>query len=977
MVKKEDLASYPIGVAPFGVYSRLLKNHDGSSRLERISLADWNAIAFHLARLLVLKRSLDQGLKDLIPLFSVLFNNAPIRAVFPPLLHFPGVGLVPDDSSLVRHYSKLRPKRQYPNNLGAIRFHLADHLIHGDEDALINNIRILKQHQSPVFAEFYSYFEASWELVKKWYWDEYQRNLPDWHWLQDEYGYVRHERFATLFGDNHFLVHCLMRLINPPHNDSFCPRYGLGLLTLFRGRFDIVVELILNENPHPVDILFLSHFLSNMVKMGVDYDEVSADLLARLFSVIQYLSQLGNEASDFILSSSTDPDACFKMRVFTKCELNFIFSLFSDHLSVKRDWICSFVGSDGGLPQVGQACLIRVFQPERLDRSLESGLQLAQGLALMGGWRHIFDLHLWEKRSFLPKQFDLYSIPENRTLEEHLAQPWLKYIINLLLQVPAAQWQLHEGQVGMILRSMFPGIRLEPLNISLTPEQQKLAASLLNSHPHELIPHAIQTRHFFSLLQDSFLAPQGFLSVMNPLSRPFYAGGNIGFQLTQVAALPKDGIQRQLQSWQQLFQLYPFKHPLFDELEYLPLLDLSNTGRRRGLYITPGTAAVRRLKSQYSFLPVYTDNQQGLYCHLEMKTAKQGIGKVASGCCLFGSALIAIGQQSGVAYPLLTQRQSDFQERISAFAVTHQEHPEELIFLSIQATMAPFYAGVCQEFVLHDVRFAYYMYLLPYYFNEQMSTELWCQGKTLIDERFQRLFGQLKAIMKAHEINCTAFSSLQLAEAFFNEEQLASYMVYPREERMQRWTWDVLSYLCYQPHHTRVSDAYAYCLGEQLGSIKAQLIDKSDQPVGPALLSKLDFVLQFAILNDNEQQTLLVSLLSIESKLLESYSKLFSQRFGSVASLLILAPLLLNQRSLNYRWYYLPNSEITDACALVNDCMPSLQTMIAAIARDEPGAYIDAVRCVSSVVRNRNTFFGRLSKNHIESCAENGIQITL
>jgi hypothetical protein len=127
-----------------------------------------------------------------------------------------------------------------------------------------------------------------------------------------------------------------------------------------------------------------------------------------------------------------------------------------------------------------------------------------------------------------------------------------------------------------------------------------------------------------------------------------------------------------------------------------------------------------------------------------------------------------------------------------------------------------------------------------------------------------------------------------------------------------------------------------------------------------ATLARLDYMAQFAILNQKLDSPLFVGLLNVEHRLLDNYEFFFGEKFGSVIHGLWMNFCNLQDPLKKHRWFYLKDY-IPQTCELIKETSASVQEIIHAQAQDNAGQFVNAI---SETVRKVKFFSRKKEQPH-------------
>lgn len=876
----------------------------------------------------VLAAHLNQSLNILRPRFedifklltSDLFRNLPgFQVSSPPSFFYPQVGFIPMQ---LPYWGQ---QKQDNLSMMALSETLPQDLLAGDTARVIKKIGVLQKHKQPVFAEFFYFIEQQWSVISTYYLRQYQIGLPHLSSLKDEDGQHDVKKLSNaLITSDHF-SDCIYHMIGHMPFSAFHTRYGLGILTILSGKLEILTTL-LNPSLHALDAIFLKYILP----VAFELDFCSNILLGT--AELRYFER----ANQGLLDLS---DKNYGERLIWDM-------LAIEYQQLEKNFHFTILTASGKPLVTGERCIIRLFPvdqspaAELLEKVVISnpyGTRTADDEA--SAYFGTTDYQVVDKLEPL----DDYSAESPRFIS-HLTNPMMRYLMALLTNLPEKKLAAIRGQLGPLLRATFgpvPYLNL-PLNAAELIEAQKL----WTTQPAVTVSRTLQVYHLTPLLKPASLRfnqieilAQGFVTLGNSrrkMSAYVYQGSHVEYQLKNVAFVHGTAnLKHALQDWRRSLG--------FDEFADNDLRLYSDKSSHR-LYLAANTPVVTQ-KSRV-FYPVAIGDA-GAYCSLKPGPNLRPIDpnsntmSIASGSCMLGNDLLGIYQTPAgfKRFQLLNWHAHKPPGQIIDVLVSQEEHPEEILYLYMQRTLASLYRDAYKDktltFYYHDVRSDYCLYLLTYYMNGLMTEEALLKGVAIIDRRHQRMTEKLAEILSPHQIRLEVRSSLsEIPRAVFWETLQQVMTDVDESQRAQHFVNNILNRLATDPT-VKVSTRTVYQY------LTSQDLNLSDNPL--LTLARCDYMAQFAILNQEIKTHLLVALLCTEHHLLEHYETLLGGKFGSVLEFLYLNPFNIRDDRVHNRWYYLEDN-IQEANQLIHEMVSSVLKMVHAQAVDSPQKFVKALQ---------------------------------
>lgn len=916
---------------------------DYQSTLDRQA---FNWISFHLSQNL---RELTESypvVEELFRLLPTLMKHTPLKPVSFKPITAPLVGTFAHNvpiSAIPFGSPKTFKKRTYAGCLDAFK--------EGKFNECKGYIRQSQTDNQPVFIEFFYFLAQYWDTLSARYQEHYGQTLPPLNMMSDQHGEYDPGKFAVCFSDSDFLISCVLSIIENSATDDFLAYYGLGLECFLKGKFELIQE-VLTDKLHPYDAIFMKYVLSNFMHAAVDAYLVAIDADASqlyLGDVVKYLQHLD--------------DANFK-HFKAHDELSRLYH------GMEKVWIYAFVTPQDQKPQIGNPCLIRIY-PIYIENSLlycvEDTLQPPQLLAksddikTAASSRAVFDRKA--NYTFQGKSTQLLD------LKRYVSRPLVHYILGIISQVPSSQWEPVQSRVGSMLRKIFRE-QIYWVDTALTSEEQTLARTLLDSPAWHPLYQTLQVRHILELMSPSYLqdqkgiiVPEGVVMLGAASKRnKLYQGSHDPYLIRSLIQTSQKNYANAGLQIEQVYKLWNQQFKLHDS-EYEPEIPycMATQGTTK-LRLTPGTSILKQERTGLTFFPLVID-QEGVYCHLQTgkypkpASVSDNTRVISTGTCLLGGDLIGVmNSPTGLLhYNLLEAHSAPPPYPIIDISHSHDEHPEETMFLLMQSTLARFYRDVSADqtviLYLHDTRVPYLCYLIPHYLNGLMTLEALKKGVASISERQLTMHQKLQAIMSPYGIEVKLFSSLQsisLDSILEVLEQSEAVSVEDKESAIINMIFESVIQNADTP--AAVREVYSY-IQENIGLFKTEIKEK-----GLRWLAIIDYVAQSAILSQWSTNPVLVSNQSVEHKLLTNYEKLLASRFHSVTQFLWINPVAIRDDSKHNRLFFI-DTHIKEMVDFIKEITPGILKLTRDQALDQPFEVKEDTKTILTSIKGAPTFF--------------------
>lgn len=900
-----------------------------------------------------LKQSYRHFCTDLLGLLPDLLATHDLKVKPFPQLKLPLVGTLVHKSPVATVKKLVNIKQDYPT-LAALSYSLPGDIITGNNVALFKKIDSLQDANYSLFSEFYYFLTSNWDLFLRNDWSsvstdffkQFYLDCANRSSLMDSSGYFDCKKFERAFQNQNFLYECIVKLIDGSHSQQLYPIYGLGLRLILEGRID-VLKYILNDKLHPFDALFLKIVLPSMLRIcfiASYHEEFRNDKLDSSISYFAGFAEALNKLDDSNFKNV--PEFNILSLHYTLFAESYSFSIIVKGLTTT--------------PRLGERCLVHVFPLEVIETKPKQKMRFDFPTTYDNYDSHVLD-HM-NTFNFIAHNFKLVDNDSSQGMfENQMLGTLLVYMMNLLIQAPVAKLVKHPI-LGAVIRAIIPGFRLDLLTLPLCDAERALAVQLLHTPGQTPLYSSLQTFHLAQLMDSPTIVRdgvhlfiEGFINLSKKAvakGRAFYCGSHDEYTLNRLHQNVKSGpaaqhaeIKSVAKLWQRTFGFFEIPHPQYELIEGAPYSRAKTFYGDHEFLLTPNTPSVKHRESGQRFYPIAFGPGQhgkGLYCHLEEgarlpEIVDQNTQYIASGCCLLGSDFVATVEspEGRFTYHPLDAHQVVPAGTIIDFSYKHQEHPEEAMYLAIQKTLAPFYRdthrGKQVVFYYHDLRNNYLFYLLPHYIKGTLSRELLLKAMALFDARHQLMMSKLTTIFTAQDIECRAFSSFNalgrdslLQEIERKREGHTSDEI---ENALSLFVLNTLSNDAAAPAETR--RVYSF-----IQSQKARYHDLLRQQ-GLRSLAIVDYMAQFAIINQWAKAPVLVALSCVEYKLLSNYELLFAQAFGSVMHFLWLNPITLRDDQKYNRLFFI-DQNIEGYRQLIEVTAEPLQELIKQQALDDP-----------------------------------------
>ncbi|KTD65977.1 hypothetical protein [Legionella shakespearei] len=934
---------------------------------------EYYVVSFHVTQAMEQLQASVQGIQDgLLRILPALFNNQSVKTTPFPSLTLPNLGTMVLPSPVAAYPKLTKAKNDYPT-FGSVRHSLPGDVVTGNNDGLLKKVKQLQEADQPVFSEFFNFFTSNWDVVSELYQEKYHISLPAPELLKDKSGNYDSEKFSTFFFDPAFLTRCVVRLITQGGDSEFHPVYGLGLELILKGRLDLLKTIVVNDKLHPFDAQFLKFVLPNILKVSLDgtilsppWEGFSSVLDDSSFSayfegVIHFLWYPHNEP-------------------FTDMRLAELDSLYQQ---MNKFYYFAVLTRNSSVPEIGDRCLVRFYtansfldsEQKKQNMIFVPGLETDEDnspFIRLGSDQAITSY--FKQGSYRLTRSEGVNVP---SFDSALLNPILGYFMGLLIQVPQAKLAAKAGVIGPLLRSIFPHTRLDLLTLPLSDSMRELATTLFQTPASSALPQALQSYHLPQILPPETLKsgqvqllPEGFVNLgSGSASGKIYQGSHDVFNVVPLAKSAKKSVHETIQDiygrWHRVFGFEEQVHPIYGAIEEAPYSDSSLPDANVRLHMTPNTVSVRQDKSDLVYYPVAM-RDKGLYVSLtegpDLKRKEHSTRQnIASGCCLLGNDFVGHCEtEEGMkTYCLLDAHQEPPQGNIVDVSFNFPEHPEETMYLALQKTLGPFFRdthpGQELNFYYHDLRKAYLFYLLPHYLRGTMSREVLLKGAAIIEARHEQMVGKLSDILSASRIKCESFSSLQIlqTEALLNQIDALRDSPLDNKAKEALLVRNILQFMASDssvPESTKT--VYNHILTQE--KLLEELIGQS----GLHTIAILDYMVQFAVLNQNSEAPLLVALPSVEYKLLKNYEAYFGKAFGSVVHFLWMNPVNLRDDSKHNRLFFV-GDHIPEYQQLLEDTLEPVQELIKHQALDEPEGVVADVKNISAKIAQLPYFFSK------------------
>lgn len=917
-------------------------------------------LSSHLAQsLATLRRSYEHVYNDLLSIMPDLLITSDLKVMPFPQLKLPLVGTLVEKSP-VSGVKKLQNIKQDCPTLGALSYSLLDDLIAGNDEALFKKIDRLQASKHSLFSEFFYFLNSDWDLVSDRHFKKYNSFLAGEAVFKDQHGFFDCKKYEEQFHDLDFLADCVIGLVCGTHVQQLYPIYGLGLRLVLEGRIDVLTYL-LNDKLHPFDAMFLKFVLPNFIRVA--FVGSDSDLS------MSYFIWMANALSNLNDQNYSNTKEFALLPMFYKSLLeSYCFTIVVPGLTTT--------------PKLGENCLVHFFSIESPNPKPKKKMSF--------GFPKIFstyDPYVLDHVNTFSYIANDYKLEDNDSpqgmFETPLLSPLMVYLMNLLIQAPVGKLVKHQGRLGPILRAIFPGFRIDLLSLPLNDSERTVAAHLLRTQAHTALYSSLQGYHLAQLMDSPsvvvdgvYLFMEGFLNLSKKAQtkgRVIYQGSNDGYTVNTLGANVKPGVAEQRREmistytlWARTFGFFEELHPQYENIKNAPYCR-AETLYGEGEYsflLTPNTPSLKHSKNGKRFYPVVF-NDKGLYCHLDEGAhlparVDQGVQYIASGCCLLGNDFVATVESDNgrLSYHPLDAHHEVPAGTFVDFAYKHQEHPEETMYLAIQKTLAPFYRDTNPVqrviFYYHDLRNNYLFYLLPHYIKGTLSRELLLKGMAMIDARHQLMMTKLTAIFSPYDIDCRAYSSFNsldrecLLDEIDHLRQTQSV-----EETESALAHFVLNVLATDSNSSEESRRVYAFIQAQKGRYEELLKQQ-----GLRSLVIVDYMAQFAIINQWAKSPLWVALPSIEYKLLTNYEFLFAQAFGSVIHFLWMNPINLRDDQKHNRLFFI-DKDIPEYCELIEKTAGPIQHLIRQQSLDNPFGVAKAMDALKLELSKLPHFFAK------------------
>lgn len=882
-----------------------------------------------IAALLTTFRCMHQDLLSILPTLLTVQN---LR--IEPFPHFTlpitGTLILPTPVAQCKKLLNYKSKKRALNHLA---YDLIDDVNSGNDEAVISKIDRLQQAKHPIFSESFLFIMLNWR-------DEDQKFSLDY--FLDEFGLFSYEKFATFFESNDFITFLVHKILLDYFSqnmilgkfDKNLPSYGLGLMLILRGRWDILSHL-LNDKLHTLDALFLQRLLPWILKAALD---------GPLFD--RYQEQAYFKEAIQTLGSLEGPDFHGQL----KCTMLTLL-----YKELCTNYYISILTHQSKFPNFGERCVVLLLAKDSNDPVIAAKAV-----------RHRSTNPLFcneEDGQFIMSTTESPVQNENDTHEGNrfdalLFNPLLAYIMRLMIQVPASLVIKNQGRLGPLLRAMFPGRRIDLLNLPLSGVELAAARLLIKAPAQNPLYKTLQVYHVPELMEQENarvngiqLLVEGFINLTRTSgsqSNGIYQGSHNIYKLNPLSLLVQPGVDQQAAEiqtvsdlWQRVFGFVQQPHPVYRSIVNVPYSDAILHNGDYVLHLTPNTSSLKHAKTGLHFYPIAFKNK-GLYCHLSVGShlklaAGEGTQNIASGCCLLGNDFVGLcDTDEGIepVYLLDAHREAPVGEIIDV-QFNNQEHPEEAMFLAVQKTLAPFYQDAFPNkkvtYYYHDLRMAYLFYLLPHYIKGTMSSGVLTKARAIIDERHTLMMSKLVAILSPYTVACQAFSALNALDV----DALINYIDSLKQQKLDYEKIETLVFnyvLRFMTENPSVSEpskrVYTY-VDRQRGRF-----DELIRQPGLHSIAIIDYIAQFAIINTQSDAPLWAALPSVEYKLLSNYETLFAEDFGSFIHFIWLNPICLRDDQRHNRLFFIER-DIPQYAGLIDATADSIQKVVRHQAVDD------------------------------------------